>query len=106
MKNLTLSIARMIDCAIVGRYLGADGLSAMKLAMPVFSILGLFSSILSTGLSISAARDLARGDQRLREVSHLQGIVTVNLILPSLQDTAMLPPCFSATAFAMERPRP
>ena len=35
-KTLTLSVAGMIDCAIVGRFYGTSGLSAMKLAMPVF----------------------------------------------------------------------
>ena len=35
-RSLTLSIASMIDCAIVGRFFGASGLSAMKLAVPVF----------------------------------------------------------------------
>ena len=35
-KNLTLSIAGMIDCSAVGRSLGAAGHSAMKLAMRVF----------------------------------------------------------------------
>ena len=62
-KELTLSIAGMIDCAIVGRYLGETGLSAMKLAMPVFSILSLFSIIMSTGLSVAVSRALTKGDR-------------------------------------------
>ena len=60
-QNLALSITGMIDCAIVGQYIGTDGLSAMKLAMPVFSLLSLFSTILGTGLSVIVSRDLTRG---------------------------------------------
>lgn len=60
-QNLALSITGMVDCAVVGRHLGASGLSAMKLAMPVFSLLSLFSTILSTGLSVVVSRDLAKG---------------------------------------------
>lgn len=58
-KSLTLSLTGMIDCAVVGHYLGADGLSAMKLAMPVFSILSLFSFVLSTGLSVTVSKEIA-----------------------------------------------
>ena len=39
LKSLTLSIAGMVDCAVAGQYLGAEGLSAMKLAIPIFFIL-------------------------------------------------------------------
>ena len=83
MKNLTLSVAGMIDCAVVGRYLGADGLSAMKLAMPVFSILGLFSSILSTGLSVSAARDLTRGEREKASRS-VKTVFTVSVLIAAV----------------------
>ena len=58
-KSLTLSIAGLIDCAVVGRYLGADGLSAMKLAMPIFSVFSLFSALFSGGLSITISRELS-----------------------------------------------
>ena len=58
-KSLTLSIAGLIDCAVVGRYLGADGLSAMKLAMPIFSVFSLFSALFSGGLSVSISRALS-----------------------------------------------
>lgn len=35
-RNLTLSLTGMIDCAVTGRYLGEAGLSALKLAAPLF----------------------------------------------------------------------
>ena len=63
-KSLTLSLTGLIDCAVVGRYLGADGLSAMKLAMPVFSLLSLFSAVISSGLSITIARELSENGIR------------------------------------------
>lgn len=79
-KSLTLSIAGMIDCAIVGRFLGANGLSAMKLAMPIFSVLSLFSSVLGTGLSVSVSRDLTRGD-RERAGKTFQSVLTVTVLI-------------------------
>lgn len=79
-KSLTLSFAGMIDCAIVGRFLGTGGLSAMKLAMPIFSVLALFSSVLSTGLSVSVSRDLTRGN-REHAVITFQSIFTVTVLI-------------------------
>ena len=68
-KSLTLSITGMVDCAIVGHYLGADGLSAMKLAMPIFSILSLFSFVLSTGLSVTISKELSvNGEARANDI--------------------------------------
>ena len=80
LKNLTLSIAGMVDCAIVGRFLGAAGLSAMKLALPVFSVLSLFSSILGTGLSVSVSRDLTRGNRERADIT-FQSVLTVSLLI-------------------------
>ena len=80
LKSLTLSIAGMVDCAIVGQYLGADGLSAMKLAMPIFYILSLLSSILSTGLSIAVSQDLARG-KRENASRTVKSVFTITMAL-------------------------
>ena len=82
-KYLTMSIAGMIDCAIVGRSLGADGLSAMKLAMPVFSMLSLFSTILSTGLSVVVSRDLTRGRKEDVEMT-VHSVFTVTIVIAIL----------------------
>ena len=82
-KSLTLSIAGMIDCIIVGHFLGASGLSAMKLAMPVFSVLSLFSSILSTGLSVAVSRELTRGS-RDRAIATMQSVFTFCVFIAAL----------------------
>lgn len=60
-KNLTLSVTGIIDTVIVGRFLGQDGLSAMRLAMPVFFIFSLFSLVMSSGLTVLLTRELAYG---------------------------------------------
>ena len=68
-KSLTLSLTGLIDCAVVGQFMGADGLSAMKLAMPVFSILALFSFVLSSGLSVTISKELSvNGEAKANEV--------------------------------------
>ena len=60
-RSLTNSITNMIDSIIAGRYLGTAGLSAMKLALPIFSIFALFSVILGSGLSVVVSKDITRG---------------------------------------------
>lgn len=80
LKSLTLSVTGMIDCAIVGRYLGADGLSAMKLAMPVFSVISLFSAILSTGVSVSVSRDVTRGKTERAGIT-FQTVFTISVLI-------------------------
>ena len=57
-RNLALSFTGLIDCAVVGHYLDTEGLSAMKLAMPIYSLFALFSVVFSTGLSITISKDL------------------------------------------------
>ncbi len=82
-KHLTMSVAGMIDCAVVGRNLGADGLSAMKLAMPVFSVLSLFSTIMSTGLAVSVSHDLTRGRKAEAERT-VHSVFTVTLVISAV----------------------
>ena len=69
LKSLTLSITGLIDCAVVGLFIGVEGLSAFKLAMPVYSMLALFSALFSGGLSVMIARELSEhGVKRANEV--------------------------------------
>ena len=61
LQALVLSVAGIVDSAIVGQFWGAEGLAGMKLAMPVFSILYMIGSIFSTGLSVQVTKLLAKG---------------------------------------------
>lgn len=61
LQALVLSITGIVDSAIVGQFWEAEGLAGMKLAMPVFSILYMVGSILSTGLSVQVTKLLAKG---------------------------------------------
>ena len=61
LQALVLSITGIVDSAIVGQFWEAEGLAGMKLAMPVFSILYMIGSILSTGLSVHVTKLLAKG---------------------------------------------
>ena len=60
-QALVLSVTGIVDSAIVGQFWGEEGLAGMKLAMPVFSILYMVGSILSTGLSVQVTKLLAKG---------------------------------------------
>ncbi|MBQ6500462.1 MAG: ATP-binding protein [Mogibacterium sp.] len=61
LQALVLSITGIVDSVIVGQFWEAEGLAGMKLAMPVFSILLMVGSILSTGLSVQVTKFLAKG---------------------------------------------
>ena len=61
LQALVLSVTGIVDSAIVGQFWEAEGLAGMKLAMPVFSILYMIGSILSTGLSVQVTKLLAKG---------------------------------------------
>ena len=62
-QYLTLSVTGMIDSAIAGHCCGESGLAAMKLAMPVYSVLSLCSTVISSGFSVRAARELESGQK-------------------------------------------
>ncbi|MBR3126125.1 MAG: ATP-binding protein [Mogibacterium sp.] len=61
LQALVLSATEIVDSAIVGQFWAAEGLAGMKLAMPVFPILYMVGSILSTGLSVQVTKLLAKG---------------------------------------------
>ena len=82
-RSLTLSLTGMIDCAVAGRYLGENGLSAMKIAMPVFTIICIFSIIMASGQSITISRELSSGNKG-RANRIVNSIITAALILSSL----------------------
>ncbi len=60
-QALVFSITGIVDSAVVGRFIGPEGLAGMKLAMPVFSVQYMIGGILSTGLAVQVTRLLAKG---------------------------------------------
>ena len=60
-QNIALSVTGIIDTAAVGRFVGEQGLAAMKLGLPVFSVIGLFGNVMSTGLSVQLPREITAG---------------------------------------------
>ena len=79
-KFLTLSLTGIIDCAFVGRYLGTEGLSAMKLAMPLFLIYSFFSTVFASGLSVALPREMAVGN-RVKAGRLFRTVITVTVVL-------------------------
>lgn len=66
-KHFILSVTGMIDTALVGNYISTEALSAMSLAMPVFSIIDLISSVLGSGQSIIVSREISSGHKEVAE---------------------------------------
>lgn len=82
-RSLTLSLTGMIDCAVVGRYLGEGGLSGMKIASPIFTIICLFSIVMASGQSITISRELSCGN-RDNANAIVNSIVTAALIFSAV----------------------
>ncbi|MBR6823259.1 MAG: ATP-binding protein [Clostridia bacterium] len=61
LNYFVISITGIIDCAVIGRFMGSAELSAYNLADPVFSFFVLLSSIIGTGLSVVVSKDLSIG---------------------------------------------
>ena len=60
-QALVLSVTGIVDCAVVGFFIGAEGLAGMKLAMPMFSLQYMFGGILGTGLTVQITQYLTKG---------------------------------------------
>ena len=78
LQALVLSSTSIVDSAIVGQFWEAEGLAGMKLAMPVFPILYMVGSILSTGLSVQVTKLLAKG-RRAEANQHFIWVCTAAL---------------------------
>ena len=63
LQSLTLSITGMIDNAVAGQFWGSEGLAAMKLAMPVYSVLSLFGSVITAGMSLRTTQEMENGQK-------------------------------------------
>ena len=62
-QSLTLSLTGIIDSAVAGQFFGSEGLAAMKLAIPVYSVISLFGAWICSGMSIRIAQDLENGNK-------------------------------------------
>ena len=80
MQALALSVTGIVDCAFAGQFFGAEALAGMKLAMPVYAVLELFSGTLCSGLSIQITKSLADGKrERADQVFTWACIFTVGI---------------------------
>ena len=56
--------AGLIDGLIVSNFLDAEAMAAAGIAYPIFSIAGIFSGMLATGMQTVCAQELGRGNVR------------------------------------------
>lgn len=79
-EALTLSITGIVDCAMVGQFIGSKGLPGMQLDMPLFFLFCVISQIFASGLTMLISRHLSHGHkdkaQRL-----LSSIITMTLLI-------------------------
>jgi Na+-driven multidrug efflux pump/anti-sigma regulatory factor (Ser/Thr protein kinase) len=99
-KQLTFAITGITDTAIVGTFMGMDGLAAMKIAMPVFSVLYLFSTVLGSGQSVILSEELSQNGIRSAE-RVFRSVLTATVMLSAVMMlTGIIAPEAVARIFA------
>lgn len=85
---LAVSSAAVIDGFFVGHYVGASGLAAINLAMPIFSLFFGLALMLGVGSSVVSGKLIGEGNIALANVMFSKTIIAVGLL--SLALIAML----------------
>jgi len=83
---LAISSAAVVDGFFVGNYVGASGLAAINLAMPIFSVLFGIGLMMGIGSSVVSGKLLAEGDDKLASVifsKTLLAVIVISLVMIS-----------------------
>ncbi|MBQ7219374.1 MAG: ATP-binding protein [Synergistaceae bacterium] len=62
--ELTYTLSTVIDGVVISRVLGSQGIAAMGVSRPIFSIFGALSGLLAVGLQARCSTHLGKGDIR------------------------------------------
>jgi len=81
---LAISSAAVVDGFFVGNYVGASGLAAINLAMPIFSVLFGIGLMMGIGSSVVSGKLLAEGNNKLASVifsKTLLAVIVLSLVM-------------------------
>ena len=81
---LAISSASVVDGYFVGNYIGAVGLAAINIAMPVFSLMFGLALMLSIGSSVISGKLMAEGDTSSASVIFTKTVITMILLSLSI----------------------
>lgn len=95
---LAVSSAAVVDGFFVGNYVGASGLAAISLAMPIFSFLFGLALMLGVGSSVVSGKLLGAGDRTTASIMFTKTVIAVSLfsLVLSLLVYLLLPTFFKA----------
>lgn len=95
---LAVSSAAVVDGFFVGNYVGASGLGAISLAMPIFSLLFGLALMLGVGSSVVSGKLLGTGDRTTASIMFTKTVIAVTVfsIVLSLLVYLLLPTFFKA----------
>ena len=77
---LAISSASIVDGYFVGNYIGAVGLAAINIAMPVFSLMFGLALMLSIGSSVISGKLMAEGDVHSASIMFTKTVITMTLL--------------------------
>ena len=81
--------AGFIDGVIVSRFFGADEIAAVGIALPFFSLVGVFGGILAVGMQMRCTQEIGRGNvQKMNEIFSFT--LSVGLILSLVLTTVLM----------------
>ncbi len=62
LSALTVSVCLLIDNAVIGKFIGVNGIAAYGLANPILLTIGGISTVLASGVQVSCSKSLGKGD--------------------------------------------
>ncbi len=94
--------AGIIDGLIVGNFYTSDSLAAVGIASPMFSISGIVSGLLATGMQTKAAQELGKGDIKafariFSAIFYLSIVVSIAVMIAEILFAPQLAALFGAS---------
>ncbi len=76
---LAISSASIVDGFFVGNYVGASGLAAINISLPIFSLLFGLSLMLAVGGSVVSGKLMAQGDTKSASIIFTKTLITITI---------------------------
>ena len=81
---LAISSASIVDGLFVGNYVGAEGLAAINMSIPIFSILFGLGLMLAVGSSVVTGKLIGEGDSKSASIMFTKTIIAMSMLSVSL----------------------
>lgn len=95
--TMSLSAVTAIDGILVGHGVGAEGVAAINIIVPIYQIMSGVGLMIGTGCSVVASIHLARQNERVARLNISQAIILTSLVTILLCSLVLAFPVYTAT---------